>query len=690
MSGTIQRRLLGGVVAALMGSGASAQDFDLRGERFEIGERALVEIDGVAGTDFSLLFDTAPGDWNLPGGAWLGLGFSKDFAFVYFGEVPDGNPLQLEFDLADDPSLVGMEFFLQCAGTRPGESVWITTPRLDLAVGNGESGTILGAVPGPSTPIEGDTVFEVWVDRGLSDVTVDESSVRIRRDDTGELLPAAVRLVEYHAAATVVVHPRQPLPRGVPLTLELSGSVRDDGGNSLAGPHRFSFQVARRQHPLLLTTVDQVELFKDRVQRNVQPWSGSYDRMRQEADGDAMRHSPDPHHGPPPTGWSEYVDVYVRWFTSARYAQDLALASLVSGDTRYADKAREILRAWLVYEPDVVGKWYWVIQTDIAGLCMVDALDLLWSYEGLSNQDREDFRGFLTGLADAVRTWQLDDKDDDPENIRSWTNTLIMALGTFLERQDLVDFAIERDGGNPFPFLDMFERAMDSDGRMYDAYRGNQEPFWEVTYPVYHLQAWALLSEISMNRGRNLFHLRDADGHTQEQGWSYYVPYLDGQIKVDGLTEQIIRDFCISKYYPVQRVYGQQDYEDLFGLYGGEPQYETHIRKKSATFSQKAPFAGSDDQPPARPGDLIAVSIGSTVVQLVWAPSPFADESDVAVVYEVRRDGALLRRVGTPHFNDRGLQVGGSYHYEVRPVDAAGNLGPSVNQVVTTVAPEGD
>jgi fibronectin type 3 domain-containing protein len=119
----------------------------------------------------------------------------------------------------------------------------------------------------------------------------------------------------------------------------------------------------------------------------------------------------------------------------------------------------------------------------------------------------------------------------------------------------------------------------------------------------------------------------------------------------------------------------------------------TAIQKDMAT-----PIAGggsSDTQPPSQPGTLSVSAVSSSEIDLSWGPA--TDNIGVTGYQILRCQGGLCANfalvaqppgTGTT-FKDTGLTAGTSYSYEVRAVDAAGNLGP-VSNAATTSTPSPD
>ncbi|HET9481738.1 MAG TPA: alginate lyase family protein, partial [Candidatus Polarisedimenticolia bacterium] len=619
-------RTLGGRAAAALALGGAlgtagvAQQFTISSTSFDIGGTGTVSMNGPARSLYFLLFDTVPGSWVLPGGAWLGLGLSGNFGVIDRGALSSSGTAAFSATVPNDPSLIGFTFYLQLAGLPAGAVYFDTSNLLTEVVGSG-GGSIVGFHPDDGGAVDPACRFEIRTDATLQDSTVNSNNV-VLTNGAGKTLAATLTLKEGGASASIVVAPNTVLIQGDRVTLTVKPGLRTDGGQSLGGPQSASWSVATRPHPVLFNSKDEVDLYRQRINAGTSPWKSAWDILKQEADSKAMGHKASPTSGPPPSDWNSFLKFYNNWFLDSRYAQDLAWAWQITGDSKYGNKSRELIMAWMVFDPTRVGPWYWAIQYDIATVSYACAVDILWDYPGLSGADRNALRNFFNDLVGVIQNYQNDVSNTKPENIRSWNNTAIASLGVLLERPYLANWAIQRNSGNPFSFYQMLDDAMAADGRMYDAYRGGgSNPYEGVTYPAYHLHAWSMLSEIALHNDLgDLYHARNQYGVDQLKGWQYLIPYLDGTYYTPGLTDRIKRDFCISKYYQIQKIHRRTDVDSLFNLYGGEPQYETHVFKKGASFTHNLPSSllKPDTTPPGTPRSLAAVSVGSVTVSLTW------------------------------------------------------------------------
>lgn len=207
--------------------------------------------------------------------------------------------------------------------------------------------------------------------------------------------------------------------------------------------------------PVLLTTDEMLELARSRVKEGKEPFLTSWRKTLQRAD-QALREDLDPYQG---------TD-YTRYFRTARAqsqaARDLALAFHVTGNSRYAERARGILLAWAEEFEKTSNFPDSYPASDVphgAGLVIGrtvvvfgDAYALL--YAELSEPDREKishwFRGVVPPMKEELRIWKHEAvKSFKPpyldrqffNNHLSGCTLGIAAVGFALQDRELIDYA---------------------------------------------------------------------------------------------------------------------------------------------------------------------------------------------------------------------------------------------------------
>ena len=94
------------------------------------------------------------------------------------------------------------------------------------------------------------------------------------------------------------------------------------------------------------------------------------------------------------------------------------------------------------------------------------------------------------------------------------------------------------------------------------------------------------------------------------------------------------------------------------------------VERDESAPSNAAVVTTRDATPPTVPRQLIATSVGTTRIDLVWTPSE--DPESGVQFYRVVRDGLEIAAVETAVFQDDGLEAGTTYEYRVAAVNGDG------------------
>jgi hypothetical protein len=224
------------------------------------------------------------------------------------------------------------------------------------------------------------------------------------------------------------------------------------------------------------------------------------------------------------------------------------------------------------------------------------------------------------------------------------------------------------------------------DGSLIDEYRGEERDLYRVSYPLYHLQGLAVLSQLLMLRGENEFLRENSRGASQLTAWNHYIPYVNGELPFAWQNEESRIHYGVSKYTWAVAAYRD---EGMFAaLSAFEPLWEPHLMKKAASLVGRIPVSllGRDVEPPRPPRDVRLSGALSTSLTLSWEEGAVEDEGDLVLHYLVYRNGALLAKTTERGFVDRDLEPETGYRYEVRAVDRSLNQSEGVDRLYYTKA----
>lgn len=271
------------------------------------------------------------------------------------------------------------------------------------------------------------------------------------------------------------------------------------------------------------------------------------------------------------------------------FSRRLAMQYALTGDTRYADKSLEFLKAW-AQNSTVINMYDFYTDTTTFGQLrgMTDsfcserpwnfALDGMWQGYGLINfsdsyvllknngyqlstSDDAIVKDYIKRLTEAINSsyhawtrWADAHPNSSAytryraDNHLSWAHAMLMSASVALNDQSLAEYCINggswndsRAGNyqNPSPIKSLIDKAILSDGRIIDPVEfGRPE-----TYTFFHL--WPLqLSSIIAERhyGEDLWNYKGSDGAGLEKGylaavntvvsggysnesWQYEIPY---------------------------------------------------------------------------------------------------------------------------------------------------------------------
>ena len=185
--------------------------------------------------------------------------------------------------------------------------------------------------------------------------------------------------------------------------------------------------------------------------------------------------------------------------------------------------------------------------------------------------------------------------------------------------------------------------------------------------------------------------------------WTYLAVTYDGgtlRLYINGtLSGSQAKTGSITTSTNPLQIGGDSLYGQYFnGLIDEIRVYNSPLPATSIQDDMAIPVSGggsADTQPPSAPGTLSAAAINSGEIDLNWG---LATDNVAVTGYQVLRcQGAgcvnysLLAPTGTiTSYQDTGLTASTSYSYEVRAVDAAGNLGPVTNSATATTPANAD
>ena len=205
-------------------------------------------------------------------------------------------------------------------------------------------------------------------------------------------------------------------------------------------------------HPGCLSTQADLNRMRDKVAAGDQPWKGSWDILVKNTDR-WLDHRPEAVEAVRAGGGGEN---FMRLARDVHRAYQLALRYHGSGDTRFADKAVEILNAWADTHETWEGDTNVSLRKGIYGYQFACAAELLRDYSGWKKSDFSNFQKYMieqfySGNEYFLRTKHGTVADHYWSNWTQANVASMMAIGVLCDRQDFFDEGLSYFKGRKQP-----------------------------------------------------------------------------------------------------------------------------------------------------------------------------------------------------------------------------------------------
>lgn len=345
-------------------------------------------------------------------------------------------------------------------------------------------------------------------------------------------------------------------------------------------------------HPNMYVNTNEIDVIKEKVRTNQEPWKTAYDRMIADANTGLNTPIQSVTYGgkTPPSG--DIQDYYSESpYTSdgvynpnadrtdynsamaiGKTVRDLGMGYAFTGDSRYADKAIQLINAWTVNPSTKMnpkftsfnGQTY--AELPITMTSMYYGADLIWNYPGWSSSDKQGFQSWVRDLSvSRGRVKENDPPNHLPSNYMNWQIVFISASAVITGDTADFDWAFQY-------WKELIPQQMDSEGRMINENWRSRGLF----YSLFAVNAMLQGAEIARHRGIDLYNYKTSDGRGLELTLDYHAPYAAGkqtwpyQEINPGLIEYALYELAYSFKQ-------KQSYMDVINTRGGRPMYENRI-----------------------------------------------------------------------------------------------------------------
>lgn len=293
--------------------------------------------------------------------------------------------------------------------------------------------------------------------------------------------------------------------------------------------------LAQEIHPRLYLDSGEIDAIKAQVGAGAAPWKVAYDRMISNANaalsqgalsvtfGGKTPSSGETHDywtEPPYEGRGDDIinpaqdrTDYFAAIALGRSVRDLGLAYAFTGEARYADKAAQLLNAWMVNPRTRMNPKFTNSQSRIE-LCITMpgafyGADLIWHAPSWSAADRAAVSSWARAFGASARSWT------GTNNFENWRHVLLASAGVAGEDPSLRQEAFDS-------WKSFLAGAMAADGRLVHETGRTRS----LEYSTYALNAMVQAAEIARHFGMDLYSYRLSDGRGLEKTLDYHARFV--------------------------------------------------------------------------------------------------------------------------------------------------------------------
>ena len=340
-------------------------------------------------------------------------------------------------------------------------------------------------------------------------------------------------------------------------------------------------------HPNTYLNQYDVGVIKSRIDQ--EPWKSAYNRLMNESVPNAMNTPIQTvvNRGVvPPSGdqhdyfTQSYVGTDRTDYMSAIALRDavrsLGLAYTLTGESKYADKAIQLINGWTVDsdtkmvprfmlwdipgENDNAQSW---IELSITMPGVFYGADLIWDYPGWSSSDKAAFKSWTQNMINSARAQTF--CHGVCQNHENWRLVFISSASVITGDTVSMNYTFNR-------WKELIPIQMETSGRMkLELDRGNAALF----YSTYAIDAMIQTAEIAKHNGVDLYGYKLTDGRGLEKALDYHDNYIVDPLSWPnnpGTTQTRTRENA-AIYELAYSKYIKPGYKDVINVVG-RPMYE--------------------------------------------------------------------------------------------------------------------
>lgn len=359
--------------------------------------------------------------------------------------------------------------------------------------------------------------------------------------------------------------------------------------------------------------LDQEEINAIKARKDVEPWKTAYNSLINNANtalntplqsvtfGGKIPPSNDKHDywvDVPGTGAdrTDYDALKKMGRDSIKY---LGIAYVLTSDTRYADKTRDLINAWSINPVTKMDPWFTnfpnepernrQVRIDLSqNMSVIFAgADYIWNYAGWNQTDKDAFKTWASQLIASAMQWC------SCNNYEDWRMVFIGAAASLIEDNTTLTWVFDRFkelingnficGNNNYPDSAITDKGEMRYEMLASACSGAEPPCPgrrnALTYSLFALDGFVHVAEIARHHpelGYDLYSYKNTSGIGLEKALDFYAPYATDPAKwiADGYCQSSAYNGENAALYELAYArYGKQTYKGPIDKWG-RPMYE--------------------------------------------------------------------------------------------------------------------
>lgn len=310
------------------------------------------------------------------------------------------------------------------------------------------------------------------------------------------------------------------------------------------GPGHIASASTDFYHPNMYLNDNEISIINEKVKANQEPWKTAYGNMISDANSalnlpvQSVTHQGNTGHDyyteSPYCGWKK-VDGkdpdcrdgqinpnadrgdYNAAIALGKAVRDLGLAYSFTKDSKYADKAIQLINAWSINSATKMNPHFPTGQSQIELAPTMSSMfygaDLIWNYQGWNSANKEAFKTWTRDFITSAKshTWCA----EFCQNFENWRLVFISSASVIAEDSDNMNYAFNR-------WKEVIDLEMDTDGSFkHDRDRAAGGLF----YSMFVLLPATIVAEVARHQGVDLYNYKLSDGRGLELALDFHAPY---------------------------------------------------------------------------------------------------------------------------------------------------------------------